>query len=110
MNQMNSQMMSQMIPPLNFEQLNMNLLNMHQPSINSINGVQCNLIHMTEKPNNQPKLQTIIDISIKMHLCDEINIKITEDPDQQGNNELNFYDIQYQIETQLNNHKKYFTQ
>ena len=44
-----------------------------------------------------------------MHLTDEINIKITEDPEQQGIKELNFYDIQYQIETQLNNHKKYFS-
>jgi hypothetical protein len=44
-----------------------------------------------------------------MHQTDEINIKITEDPEQQGIKELNFYDIQYQIETQLNNHKKYFS-
>ena len=52
MNQMNPQVLQQMMAPLNFDQLNMNLLSMQPPSMNSINGVQCNLMHMTEKPNN----------------------------------------------------------
>ena len=38
---------------------------------------------MVQKPTNngQSPLQTIIDISIKLQGSEEINIRITEDPD-----------------------------
>ena len=57
--------------------------------------------------NPRPNLITLIDISIKLKQNQDINIKITEDPECQA--ALNFYDIQYQIENQLNKYKSFFS-
>jgi hypothetical protein len=55
----------------------------------------------------KPGLSTIIQIIVRLNPKEEIQIQITEDTNV-GVSPLNFYDIQYQIEHQLNSHKNRF--
>ena len=52
----------------------------------------------------KPGVQTIIQLIVKLSAKEEIQIQITEDTNH-GVSPLNFYDIQYQIEHQLIQHK-----
>ena len=58
--------------------------------------------HQTKKK----QLQTLVHIVIKISATTDVTIQITEDPS--SIQPLNFYDIQNQIVTQLNEHKDSF--